>query len=547
MKRVLPLAILFACAFFAHDLSAQTAPESKDQNLFDGLARTPDWLTVSASNRTRFEFLSEPNVVGEVGNRARYASTFPGDVAYPRIARGSLNAIGFVSVQTGLQVEATAGPLSFGVELLDARSYALSNQHNEGFIAGGRLLDICEDGACATTNAFEPIQAYATLQIGEIGAVTLGRFTMALGSERLITRSPFRNTIQSYYGAKAEFSLFGNDKLNLFYTLPYASHDPETDNIIKLDLPDEEQHFWGGHYEHSGLISDVAAEIYTYGRWGRQFGDSNRFPYPVSSVLDGIQLTSGLRLARAPRPAGFDLDLEFAGQFANNKFTSLNDQDFGFFAHGEIGRTFDNGWRTRFAALFDIASGAHFDKSDRVEFRDSFIFVPCNNPPENLCGQLVSRPVVISDANLQSADPAAFDSLFGDFSRDFGPEGLFGVLRRSNIISPAVRFEAAPTDNFAMSATYRAARPFQDPTYYNVRFGTRSIDMDWAHQIDARATYSLFDDSITLEAGAAYIALDYEVGYDLAFRNPIARQGYESFWTEPEDAVYGYTSVTFRF
>ena len=539
----------------------ETIIEDQNVGLLEELVRAPHWLTIRGQHRTRFEYLSEPDAIAAFGQRNRLTDSPPNEVAYAINSPGEFpDALGAFALQTSVHIEAQAGRFSFGAEIVDSRSYTLLEDRFRQTSDDMNTINLetCQAWTCIQTNAFEPLQAYATYRLGDWsgdGSITVGRFTMALGSERLITRSDFRNTIQSFHGGKADFRLFGDDRMTLFYTLPHSEDILETDNDLHYDVPDSNRRFWGVHYEISPWSGDTPIEAYVYGRNGREFPGST-FRRTDSK---GIQITPGLRLSRRAKPRSFDFDLESTFQYANDRFALADGHNLGFFAHMELGRTFENKWRTRISTLFDIASG---DKNEAVTV-ESQITSGCYASPNfsnSLCylvdtSSANRRNILnnISGATLTSlalepGDIAAFDSLFGDFSRDFGPEGLLGAFRRSNIISPAVRIETTPSEKLRFSATYRAARPYENPSYFSSEQGNIATELNWAHQIDAQTSYNLLDDMIILEAGAAVVASEYKQSNSGRSFTPLFFSSSNTV-TATDSAVsfYGYTSVTFRF
>ena len=568
MMRHVPRAWLAACAIsvsctsFSINAAAQglvtratptlvdeTVIEDQNVGLLEELVRAPHWLTIRGQHRTRFEYLHKPEAALALQDRRRHIAfgnlerILPSDVAF--IEPYSFDSAGLFSLQTSVHAEARFNRLSIGLELLDARSYVTAEDERYRSYEC-RFFFNC--GVLPINNAVEPIQTYLDYRFSdapEAGGVTLGRFTMALGSERLITRSVFRNTIQSFYGGKIDFRPFHDDRLTFFYTLPYANKGLEVENEIHYDIPDNDRHFWGAHYETRGLWKNTAAEIFIYGEQGRR--SPNSFQYEVA----GLRFTPGARLFRAPEPGAIDFDFEFAAQYGNKSFyevsvfadpythilrdlgVPIDDQRFGFFAHAEVGKTFDNRWRIRVSTLFDIASGT----------RNQYVEIPDDIPIRRTRYDYIIGNSVPSEL-LISGPPTSFNPLFGDFSNDFGPEGLFSALRRSDIISPGLRFEAQLSGNFSFNATYRAARPHKNPKLMGPVFGGfDTVDANWAHQLDTHAEYKLLDGLVMLDAGAAFLNAPVKRGtssgdsFDMRF----------PYSDPPANAFYGYTSVTFRF
>jgi len=485
---VIALQIIF-CVAFAATASAD------DKSLIEKTLNTPDWLTVRGSHRTRFEVLN-----GTGGFGARRPTNVFGDV----VTRGGGTA-DLVSLQTALFVEARLGRVRLVAEAMDSRSYKAIISDSYGSISA--------DG-----NALEPIQAYAALSLGRLAGanraeILAGRFTMDLGSGRLVARSKFRNTIQSYHGVRANISPTGEDNLTLFYTLPYARR-PNDGNALRYDTPDHLQHFWGAHYETPHIVQGAILEAYLYGRYGDDGGG-----------VSGLQFTPGVRLHRSPQASSFDFDMEAAAQIRNNAFNGRGNQRIGFFSHAELGFTLGDNEKIRIAGLLDVASG----------------------PADELVVEIFTTDVPpfgqIQTFTIGYRGTAAFDPLFGDFSKDFGPEGLFGLLARTNIISPAARIEYKPSSRFDVNLTYRAARQLKPELLFftlNAEVIERRFRSGWGHQVDTRARYWIVPKRLQLELGGAFFSQKGSI-------DPIPELGAPGIERDRSNTFYGYTAITVNF
>ena len=95
-------------------------------------------------------------------------------------------------MQTTLFAEYDTGPVRFGGDIFDSRSYF--QRWNSNSIATTEV------------NAFELGQAYLGFDMadiagkGTVSTLTAGRFTQNVGSRRLIARNQFRNTIDASTG-----------------------------------------------------------------------------------------------------------------------------------------------------------------------------------------------------------------------------------------------------------------------------------------------------------------------------------------------------------
>ena len=138
-----------------------------------------------------------------------------------------------------------------------------------------------------------------------------------------------------------------------------------------------------------------------------------------------------------------------------------------YFFHGEAGYTFAAPWLPRVALQYDHGSG---DSSNPNTF-------------------------------------TRFDTLFG-VRREYNPVDLYGPLQRSNMISPAIRFEVTPSpvwDAFVAYRTLFLADRTDSFGRTQVRDRTGRSGNFAGHQIEARLRYWVVPDAMLLETGAAYL------------------------------------------
>ena len=112
------------------------------------------------------------------------------------------------SIRSILLAEWKQGNWRLGAELYDSRAYDT------------------DPGSVLTTgevNAFEPVQVYAVRAFpdafgkGTSATIQAGRFTMNLGSRRLVAADDYRNTPNGYTGVRADMTL-ANKMQSLFIT-----------------------------------------------------------------------------------------------------------------------------------------------------------------------------------------------------------------------------------------------------------------------------------------------------------------------------------------
>jgi len=398
----------------------------------------PSWLTVSGSHRTRYESLD-----GQF-----------------RAGGGGSNQL--ISLRTTLLVEAHAGWFRAGAELIDARAF---DADRDSFIGTGEV------------NAVEPVQAYIGTRFSDVFAAgdtfdnQIGRFTLDLGSRRLVGRNRFRNTTNAFDGLLSRWSGAGGRKLTAFYSLPLrrrpAGLEALLDNEIKLDKESFKQEFWGLHFATASLPAiPGSGELYLFGmneKDGPRFNSRNR-----------DIVTAGGRWTRAPQAGHLDFDHEGAYQFGDtrggtNPVLTADLDVRSWFVHSEVGYQFDTKWRPRLRYEFDIASG---DKDP-------------------------------TDGKFNR-----FDSLFGPRNSDFGPTGIFGPLSRSNLVSPGFRIEIKPTARWDGFVSYRAVWLDEARDSFGA---TGVVDRSGAagrfagHQVHGRLRFWLLPGNLRLNAGAAVL------------------------------------------
>lgn len=412
----------------AEDADADKAP-SLQQALGD-----PEGLSVNGSIRARYE---------TIANQFRPTRDRSSDA---------------LLLQTDIQVEYDSGPVRFGAEVMDSRAYG-----------GGQGSSL----GTGEVNALELAQAYLGFDLGEaLGQgsdtrLTAGRFTMNMGSRRLIARNAFRNTTNAFTGFRLDHESAGGAKLSAFYTLP-MQRLPDTradilDNRIRADRQDFDLTFWGGFASIPLGASGAHLEAYYYG-----LDEGDR---PDDQTRNRHLRTPGARLVREPAVGRFDFELEGAYQYGTIRRSALPDaarQDVSaWFAHGEIGYKLAGGWKPRVALEYDRASG---DES----------------------GGSYNR----------------FDTLYGARRFEFGPTSLFGALGRTNISSPGVRLELAPDKRLGLMTMYRAAwADTTDDTFSTTGvIGTAGSTGSFAgHQVEAMVRYWLVPETLQLETGGALL------------------------------------------
>jgi hypothetical protein len=226
------------------------------------------------------------------------------------------------------------------------------------------------------------------------GGVQVGRFTLDLGSRRLVARNVMRNTTNAFDGAYGWLATTDGSSLEAFVTRPVLL-DPDT-----LDRSDGRRVFWGVSLSlrhRRGL----QAEAYAL-----------RLDESGETVTGRRLTTLGGRFYKDPSPGELHYDLEGAWQTG----TTMGLDHDAHLVHVETGYSLRRA-RTRLNVLFDRASGDADPEDDRWE---------------------------------------RFDTLFGARAFEYAPTGIYGPFFRSNIEGPGARLLAAPTARSEIMAGYRA-------------------------------------------------------------------------------------------
>lgn len=453
-----------AVAFAAPAGLAQEASEkAKPWKLGEALG-APDWLEISGSVRPRYETLTNTLVAGRSG----------GDE--------------FLSIQSLLKVEARAADFIVGGELLDSRRLAGN--------AGG--------GVPGEIDALEAAQLYGAWRPKDFvlpGAnldLTLGRFTMDVGSRRLIARANYRSILQSFDGARAVWSAEDRFKVTAFYTQPTTrlpSDAPSAlDNEVTLNASYDGVRF-GGVNIAGNLPYALVGEVYAYDFDERDSADNATRNRDLSTV--------GARLLRSPASGKLDFDLEYARQTGSTRasVSAADTTDLDHEAdmlHAQIGYTLDAPWSPRIALQYDQASG---DQS-----------------PADLKNQ-------------------RFDTLFGDRAFEFGPTSIYGVIARTNLIGPGIRIEVKPDKVSEAAFAVRQLRLDSATDSFansNVRDPSGASSDDVGTQIELRYRRWLVPDSLRLQVGGAAV-----------IKGEFLDSAPNS--TGTGDTLFGYTDLTWSF
>ncbi len=458
--------VVLAASAAALALTAPAAAQEGAPWTLENAAGAPDWLTLSGSFRTRYESLDGQFRPGLAGSDQ------------------------LVSLRTTLFAEARLDDFRIGGEIFDSRAY--------GGDAGGAA-------GTGEVNALELSQAYVGYRFNDAFAdgasadLQLGRFTIDLGSRRLVGRNNFRNTTNAFTGARFDWTSADQTQLTLFYTLPHTRLPSDKasilDNDIAWDDETDDLTFWGVFLAARNLPFGARGEAFVFGLDEEDSADR--------PTRNRHLITPGFRFYRDPAAGHWDFEIEGGVQSGETRGSSspadVTDLDVeASYAHLEFGFRWDAPWAPRLAFEYDYASG---------------------------------------DASSADAEYGRFDSLYGPRRPDFGPTGIYGPLGRSNISSPGLRLEVRPDDRWDGFIFYRAL--YLDEARDSVaNTGIRDASGasgDFAgHQIEARARYWIVPRALRLDVGAAALLQG-----DFLEQAPNA--------TGEGDTLYGYADITWTF
>ncbi len=426
----------------------------------------PSWFEVSGAYEARYESLNRRLRAGETGSDQGI----------------------FARLLLAMTLRDTFVDAS--VELIDARIFG---QPDDATTTTGEVstADLLQGYVAARfTDAFEP---------GDKLRVQFGRHTMDIGSRRLVARNIFRNTINAFTGANAQWSSESGMTARAFFTLPIQRLPGNSelarlnDNDVEFDEERTQVRFWGAVLDRPNVAWSTDAEVYFYGldeKDGDDLATANR-------DLNTI----GTRWSRTHEIGTVHWEVESAYQFGQSQ-ASLNAgpelDHSAYFYHASLGYTFDHSMLPRLEALFDYASG---------------------------------------DKDPTDGENNRFDSLYGVPRMEFGPTGIFRDITRANLVSPGLRLNLSPAPGWDVMLLHRfdylASRRdawtttgIQDPT------GASGDSIGSLSEV--RVRYDWIPTSVRIEVGGAY-----HTAGSFAKNAPNSNGG--------RDALYGYFQTSFWF
>ncbi|MCW4461225.1 alginate export family protein [Sphingomonas sp. BT-65] len=308
-----------------------------------------------------------------------------------------------VNLRTTLLASYREGPLTLTAELWDSRVW--------GDDPGTPV-------STGEVNTFELVQVHAAWRTG-IGKtrVTLqgGRFTLNIGSRRLVAADDYRNTTNGYTGLRAEIAAPGGVSATAVYVLPQQRRPDDNAALrrgrVEWDHEGFDQVLWGGTLAKAKAIGPVSVEASFF-----HLGERDT---PGRSTRDRSLNTWGGRVMRDPAAGKADFEVEAFHQSGTVSASAAANAArlpvSASFVHADLGYTLTDSWKTRLSLEYDRASG------DRA-------------------GGRYGR----------------FDTLFGMRRADLAPAGLYNAVGRANIVSFGPRIETAPSKRVDLTATWHA-------------------------------------------------------------------------------------------
>ncbi|MEZ4820459.1 MAG: alginate export family protein [Bdellovibrionota bacterium] len=397
---------------------------------------TPTWFSFGLNQRTRYEFLSNDFRSPALGNSQ---GLFLRNLLWVQI-KGD---------QVGLMLEGQ-----------DSRAY------------------FTQDTPLNTThvNPIELLQAYifyATTGLfttGDRFEMKLGRYTLDLGSRRLVARNRFRNTINSFTGLVANWTGNTTQKFTLFVSLP-VQRQPNTqnqleDNVIKFDEERFNTIFWGLFYENGLAQTDMMLNAYALTLHEDDTSSIN--------TRNRQLITPGVRVMQEPQTNKFDFEMEVAGQFGQSRSSAAatnttNLDHRAFFAHLAGGFSFDHKINPRIALLYDYASG---------------------------------------DKDPTDSSNERFDTLFGARAFEYGSTGIFGSFARSNVHGPGLKVFIKPIKNLKVNLGYRPfwlASKKDAWTTSGLQDVTGNSGSFVGHLLETNAQWQILPKNMSFHTGIAFL------------------------------------------
>lgn len=268
-------------------------------------------------------------------------------------------------------------------------------------------------------NTLEPVQAYIEVDLPGIaglghGMVRAGRFSLALGSSRLVAADEYRNTVNAFTGLRGDLATKSGWAATLFYAQPVRRLPDDSASLRKnrqqLDSSGGDAVLWGGLLSRQARGSAVLSEV--------GFLRLTERDAPGLATRDRRLSTLSLRLLQAPQRGRVDAAAEAMYQ-----------------------------WGTTSAAVAPSARRLAVSATNlRLQLGYSFA-----GPGKAHVQLELDR----ASGDGPGGTYGRFDPLFGARRAELAPSGLYAAVIRSNLVSPGIRFEGSPTARLEVMALWR--------------------------------------------------------------------------------------------
>jgi hypothetical protein len=323
--------------------------------------------------------------------------------------------------------------------------------------------------------------------------VHVGRMSLDFGSRRLVARNGFRNTTNAFDGVHLALGDPAGWRIRAFYARPVLLDPSWFENESE-----GQQRFWGVALEDK-RTAWRNLDVYYFGLHDE---------LAAGTSLARRYHSFGARALRAPKAGQWDYELEAIGQLGDRTVlrgapAAPVDLDHQAYAgHLEVGYTCASAWTPRLAFQLDYASGT---------------------------------PAAAGDVSH------TFDPLFGARRGDLVATGSYGPFRRSNLLSPGLRFQIAPRPNVKAWLKVRTWQLAQEKDAF-VGTGLRDASGESGERLGT-----------DLELAVTWTPrpwLVLETGYDHwwkgAYLDGVASPTPAAGEISTEDTDYVYVSVSFR-
>lgn len=366
-----------------------------------------------------------------------------------------------LTTHTTALLEAGSRSARVGVELLDARAFLDD---------AGTPLDNGQSGALDLLQSYVAFDLPHTFGSAYESRIRLGRQTLDFGSRRLIARNRYRNTINAFTGIDWQVHAPAGWTAEAFVAMPQQRRPTERsaldDNEALFDAEDTGTAVWLVAWRSAVHARRGQLELYIIGldESDERYATRNR-----------RLLTPALRWFNEPAAARFDFQIEAALQTGRSRAddhpTTRRDLDHvAQYANLQIGYSLAVRAAPRVSTFIDYASG---------------------------------------DRDPGDGENERFDTLFGARRFDYGPTGIWGPFLRSNLLSPGLRLNLAPTPPLRVMTAWRAAwlasrrdawipARVSDPSGQAGRF--------IGHQFEFSASWALVPGNVILEVGGAWLS-----------------------------------------